>query len=181
MVSPQGQHKCGSTHAFNSFKRGEEKQGVNRNVERFRGGLAFKAHRLCVSLNSRLESNKEGLTTGVVSAGGVVLQQVGGAHEADGAQRERHLARHVSHVQAHVRPTPHTLHPAPYTLHPTPYTLHPTSCTLHPTPYTLHPTPYTQHPTPYTLHPTPYTPLEAHVRVREVHHSNPKSTSRSSA
>ena len=31
----------------------------NRNVQRFRGGLAFKAHRLCVSLNSRLESNKE--------------------------------------------------------------------------------------------------------------------------
>ena len=30
-----------------------------RNVQRFRGGLVFKAHRLCVSLNSRLESNKE--------------------------------------------------------------------------------------------------------------------------
>jgi len=28
-------------------------------VKRFRGGLEFKAHRLCVSLNSRLESNKE--------------------------------------------------------------------------------------------------------------------------
>ena len=28
-------------------------------MERFRGGLVFKAHRLCVSLNSRLESNKE--------------------------------------------------------------------------------------------------------------------------
>ena len=28
-------------------------------VKRFRGGLAFKAHRLCVSLNFRLESNKE--------------------------------------------------------------------------------------------------------------------------
>ena len=25
----------------------------------FRGGLVFKAHRLCVSLNSRLESNEE--------------------------------------------------------------------------------------------------------------------------
>jgi len=31
----------------------------HRNVQRFRGGLVFKAHRLCVSLNSRLESNKE--------------------------------------------------------------------------------------------------------------------------
>ena len=28
-------------------------------VQRFRGGLVFEAHRLCVSLNSRLESNKE--------------------------------------------------------------------------------------------------------------------------
>ena len=32
---------------------------VTRNVQRFRGELVFKAHRLCVSLNSRLESNKE--------------------------------------------------------------------------------------------------------------------------
>ena len=30
-----------------------------RNGQRFRGGLVFKAHRLCVSLNSRLESNNE--------------------------------------------------------------------------------------------------------------------------
>jgi len=29
------------------------------NVQRFRGGVVFKAHRLCVSLNSRLESNNE--------------------------------------------------------------------------------------------------------------------------
>jgi len=28
-------------------------------VQRFRGGLVFKAQRLCVSFNSRLESNKE--------------------------------------------------------------------------------------------------------------------------
>jgi len=28
-------------------------------VQRFRGGLVFKAHRLCASLNSRLASNKE--------------------------------------------------------------------------------------------------------------------------
>ena len=32
---------------------------ATRFVERFRGGLVFKAHRLCVSLNSRLEGNKE--------------------------------------------------------------------------------------------------------------------------
>ena len=28
-------------------------------MQRFRGGLLFKAHRLCVPLNSRLESNEE--------------------------------------------------------------------------------------------------------------------------
>ena len=28
-------------------------------MQRFRGGLVFKADRLCVSLNSRLESHKE--------------------------------------------------------------------------------------------------------------------------
>ena len=33
--------------------------GVCRNVKRFRGGLVFKAHRLFVSLYSRLESSKE--------------------------------------------------------------------------------------------------------------------------
>ena len=34
-------------------------QLLHRNVQRFRGGLVFKAHRLCVSLNSRLGCNKE--------------------------------------------------------------------------------------------------------------------------
>ena len=33
--------------------------GPNPNGSGFRGGLVFKAHRLCVSPNSRLESNKE--------------------------------------------------------------------------------------------------------------------------
>jgi len=32
---------------------------AKRDEQRFRGGLVFKAHRLCVSLNSRLESKKE--------------------------------------------------------------------------------------------------------------------------
>jgi len=32
---------------------------LHRNVERFRGGLVFKAHRRFASLTSRLESNKE--------------------------------------------------------------------------------------------------------------------------
>jgi len=34
-------------------------QLIHRNVLRCRSGLVFKAHRLCVSLNSRLDSNKE--------------------------------------------------------------------------------------------------------------------------
>jgi len=34
--------------------------------QRFRGGLVFKAHRLCVSLNSRLESNEEEKEPGAV-------------------------------------------------------------------------------------------------------------------
>jgi len=36
-----------------------EVDGAGPAVQRFRGGLVFKAHRLSVSLNSRLESNKE--------------------------------------------------------------------------------------------------------------------------
>jgi len=39
-------------------------------VQRFRGGLVFKAHRLCVSLNYRLESNKEEEKVGVLLAEG---------------------------------------------------------------------------------------------------------------
>ena len=39
--------------------KGRWRSLLDRNVQRFRGGLVFKAHRLCVSLNSRLESNKE--------------------------------------------------------------------------------------------------------------------------
>ena len=36
-------------------------------MQRFRGGLVFKAQRLCVSLNSRLESNEEEATVRVWS------------------------------------------------------------------------------------------------------------------
>ena len=37
-------------------------------MQQFRGGLVFEAHRLCVSLNSRLESNTEEEGEGVVPA-----------------------------------------------------------------------------------------------------------------
>jgi len=45
-------------------------QLLRRIVKRFRGGLAFKAHRLCVSPNSRLESNKEEEKKGLCLAAG---------------------------------------------------------------------------------------------------------------
>ena len=35
-------------------------QRLERNVQRFSGGLVFKAHPLCVSFNSWLVSNEEG-------------------------------------------------------------------------------------------------------------------------
>jgi len=41
------------------MRRAGGEQLLRRNVKRFRGGLVFKAHRLFVSLNSRLESNEE--------------------------------------------------------------------------------------------------------------------------
>ena len=37
----------------------EQDDVLDSGVQRFRGGLVVKAHRLCVSLNYRLESNKE--------------------------------------------------------------------------------------------------------------------------
>jgi len=39
--------------------RGHSLEPLHRHVQRFRGGLVFKPHRRCVSLNSRSESNKE--------------------------------------------------------------------------------------------------------------------------
>jgi len=41
------------------FSGSRSRMQGGENVQQFRGGLVFKAHRLCVSLNSRLESNKE--------------------------------------------------------------------------------------------------------------------------
>jgi len=39
--------------------KGDTERDDRKEVKRFRGGLVFEAHRLFVSLNSRLESNKE--------------------------------------------------------------------------------------------------------------------------
>ena len=41
------------------FDEDHELPQLSRGENRFRGGPVFKAHRLCVSLNSRLKSNKE--------------------------------------------------------------------------------------------------------------------------
>jgi len=50
-------------HLYQTLPDAREKvvfeQLLYRNMQRFQGGLVLKAHRLCVSLNSRLESNKE--------------------------------------------------------------------------------------------------------------------------
>ena len=40
-------------------QRRVREQLLHRNVQRLQGGLVLKAHRLCVSLNSRLECNKK--------------------------------------------------------------------------------------------------------------------------
>ena len=45
-------------HCLDLF-HAEPEELLHRNVQRFRGGLVVKAHRLCVSLNSRLQSNSE--------------------------------------------------------------------------------------------------------------------------
>ena len=61
---------CSMKHQWLQYKRWlgagvESRMGrvveqlLRINVKRFRGGLVFKAHRLCVSLNSRLESKTE--------------------------------------------------------------------------------------------------------------------------
>jgi len=50
---------CGSGFRAWDSGSGIREQLLHRNVQRFRGGLVIKAHRLCASLNSRLESNKE--------------------------------------------------------------------------------------------------------------------------
>ena len=37
----------------------QQRGACHKNVQRFRGGLVLQAHRLCVSLNSRLDNNNE--------------------------------------------------------------------------------------------------------------------------
>ena len=70
-------------------------QVKNNYVQRFRDGLVFKAHRLCVSLNSKLEGNEE-----------------------EEAARCRGLR-----FRGTLNPTPYTLHPVHHTMNPKPHAL----------------------------------------------------------
>ena len=71
-------------------------------MQRFRGGLVFKALRLCVSLNSRLASNKEedisGLRRGLcgVIDSGLVGSTVGGVPREQ-KMLKGHLPRVIYH------------------------------------------------------------------------------------
>jgi len=58
-LSSRSQH-CPWSELFSwKYRANMETRILHINVQRFRGGLVFKAHRLCVSFNFRLESNKE--------------------------------------------------------------------------------------------------------------------------
>jgi len=50
---------------------------LHRNVQRFRGGLVFKAHGLCVSLNTGLESNEEEEEEEEEEEGGLIWTRLG--------------------------------------------------------------------------------------------------------
>ena len=59
--SPQGTatFDCSPSTFREGCISGERLTEFHRNVQRFRGGLVYQAHRLCVSLNARLERNEE--------------------------------------------------------------------------------------------------------------------------
>ena len=62
LLVPSVEHLWNKSHSESphaATSGGTLRNAGHRNVQRFRGGLVFKAHRLCASLNSRLESNKE--------------------------------------------------------------------------------------------------------------------------
>ena len=56
VVCADREPETGSRESGGSVKRLNQRWVA---VQRFRGGLVFKAHILCVPLNSRLERNKE--------------------------------------------------------------------------------------------------------------------------
>jgi len=59
-------------------------------VQRFRGGLVSKAHRLCATLNSRLGSNKEEEKVGLAWGGAAEEVDSGAAAAVDDLRRRHH-------------------------------------------------------------------------------------------
>jgi len=71
-------------------------QLLRRIVKRFRGGLVFKANRLCVSLNSRIESKKEGEGVSNPGWGGMAQGRTSPPTQKDRArEREREREREI--------------------------------------------------------------------------------------
>ena len=67
---------CVVSHVlYQSVQFSISEQLLHINVQRFRGGIVFKAHRLCVSLNSWLESNKEKEEKHLLHSAGEVSQK----------------------------------------------------------------------------------------------------------
>jgi len=94
--------------------RGCTCQGLlHRNAQRFRGGLVFKAHRLCVSLNSRLESNNEEEEVGAGGPSRMRMPGSGGvpfgpflSHAHTFSQS---LTQSLSHTHKHTHSLTHSL------------------------------------------------------------------------
>jgi len=59
MIQGSGFRHLAEHGAAHELEAHHQEMVCDQNVQRFRGGLVFMAHILCVSLNSRLESNKE--------------------------------------------------------------------------------------------------------------------------
>jgi len=83
---------------------GDRREERGRNVQRFRGGLVFKAHRLCVSLNSRLESNKEEEPSLKRKTKHQVAAQAAAGTRSAGAEKERFIV-HVHPCAILIKPS----------------------------------------------------------------------------
>ena len=75
-------------------------------MQRFQGGLLFKAHRLCVSLNARLEGNKEEEEEKILLVQGLGVRQMRGGLTAGNVRLQGYLAHKKS-------PPPRDHHRAP--------------------------------------------------------------------
>ena len=110
---------------------------LHRNVQRFRGGLVFKAYRRCVSLNSRLKSNALKTADDLAS-------------RPQGLLWFWHKYANESRKRLTLNPKPQTPNPKPQTPNPKPQTPNPKLQTLNPQPQTPTPQPKTVNPKPET-------------------------------